>query len=117
MARRSNRALSDDDDPGFISDTIYEPARARRRRLKARGAERKVQEVDRSTSLAHLERAAKRLKSMHAAERVLVVPQWNMEKAVEAMKRAGVSGFVTNLCGTKKQRVDQARRKEEKQPV
>jgi hypothetical protein len=39
-----------------------------------------------------------------------------MEKAVEAMKRAGVSGVVTNLCGTKKQRVDQqTRRKEEEQ--
>lgn len=119
MARKSNHlalveAEDQAEDIGFVSDTLYEAPRARRRRLKARNSERRVQEVDRSTSLAHLERAAKRLKNSRAAERVLVVPQWNMEKAVEAMKRAGVSGLVTNLCGTKKQRVGQgARRKDD----
>jgi len=117
MARRSQKAWTDED-PGFITDTLLEAPRARRRRLKSRSGERKVQEVDRSASLAHLERAAKRLKMVHASERVLVVPQWNMEKAIEAMKRAGVSGVVQNLCGTKKQRVDPPiRRKDERETV
>jgi hypothetical protein len=102
-----------DDDIGYGSDAIAEAPRARRRRLKARSGERRVQEVDRSASVSHLERAAKRLKHTRAAERVLVVPQWNMDKAVEAMKRAGVSGVVTNLCGTRKQRVESASRKKD----
>jgi hypothetical protein len=104
MARRSHRPLSYDDfGPGL--DAIVESPRARRRRLKARSSGRRAQEVDRSSSLAHLERAAKRLKVTRAAERILIVPQWNMDKAVEAMRRAGVTGVVTNLCGTRKQRV------------
>ncbi len=105
MARRSIRPLSDDDFAlGF--EPIAEPQRARRRRLKARSADRRAQEVDRSATTVQLERAAKRLKAARAAERVLSVPQWNMDKAVEAMKRAGVSGVVTNLCGTRRQRVE-----------
>jgi hypothetical protein len=104
MARRSHRPLDFDDfGPGF--DLIAEAPRARRRRLKARSTGRRAQEVDRSSSLTHLERAAKRLKVTRASERILVVPQWNMDKAVEAMRRAGVTGVVTNLCGTRKQRV------------
>ncbi len=110
MARRTDRLLAQDD-VGFSYDGFGEAPRARRRRLKARSGERRVQEVDRSESVVNLERAAKRLKVAHASERVLVVPQWNMEKAVEAMKRAGVSGVVTNLCGTKKQRVAAAARR------
>lgn len=113
MARRSHRPLAFDD-VGLAQESFGEAPRARRRRLRSRSGERRVQEVDRSESVAQLERAAKRLKVAHAAERVLVVPQWNMDKAIEAMKRAGVSGVVTNLCGTRKQRVDQAaRRKDE----
>jgi hypothetical protein len=71
--------------------------------------DRRACEIDRNGSLARLERAAKRLKHTRAAERVLAVPQWNMDKAVEAMRRAGVSGVVTNLCGTRKQRVERKR--------
>jgi len=108
MARRTHRPLSVDD-IGLGFDAIAEAPRARRRRLKSRAADRKAQEIDRSSSPARLERAAKRLKAARAAERVLSVPQWNMDKAVEAMERAGVAGVVTNLCGTRKQRVEKKR--------
>jgi hypothetical protein len=104
MARRSHRPLSFDD-IGLGFEAFAEAPRARRRRLKARSGGRRAQEIDRSSSLSRLERAAKRLKVARAAERILTVPQWNMDKAVEAMRRAGVEGVVTNLCGTKKQRV------------
>ena len=105
MAKRTRHAETDCDfDIEF--EGLSEAPRARRRRLKRRLAERKAHEVHRSTSLASLERAAKRLKSSRAAERVLVVPQWNMDIAVDAMRRAGVSGVVTNLCGTRRQRVE-----------
>ena len=109
MARKSSRPLHEADfDSGF--GAVAEPGRARRRRLKAQAAAgRRAQQVDRSASVAGLERAAKRLKAMGAADRVLSVPQWNMEKAVEAMRRAGVSGLVTNLCGTQRVRVDRER--------
>lgn len=102
MARYGHR-IADWDDDGVA--VVAEPQRAKRRRLAARAAERQVQEIDRSSSVAHLERAAKRLRQAHAAERILTVPQWNMDKAVAAMKRAGVSGVVTNLCGTRKTKV------------
>jgi hypothetical protein len=104
MTRRSHRPLSGDE-VGLDFRAFAEAPRARRRRLKARSSGRRAEEVDRSGSLNHLERAAKRLKAARAAERILVVPQWNMDKAVEAMRRAGVTGVVTNLCGTRKQRV------------
>src|SRR5262245_13042672 len=105
MARRSHRPLAEDD-YALTFDTAAEPQRARRRRLKARSGDRRAHEVDRSASLGSLERAAKRLKSVRAAERVLSVPWWNMDKAVEAMRQAGVTGTVTNLCGTQRQKVD-----------
>ena len=118
MARKARRAPTTDElrlDAPW--EALREAPRARRRRLKSRAADRRVKEVDRNTSLARLERAAKRLKSAHASERVLSVPQWNMDKAVEAMKRAGVSGVVTNLCGTRKQRVETKQRAEKRKPA
>lgn len=92
--------IEDDDQP-----QITEPKRARRRRMDAKAADRQATEIDRSSKVVCLERAAKRLRCAHASERVLSVPQWNMDKAAEAMRRAGVSGVVTNLCGTRKRRV------------
>lgn len=61
--------------------------------------------IDRSGSAAHLERAAKALKQAPAEQRILSAPQWDMDKAVTAMKRAGVSGVVSNLCGSRRIRV------------
>lgn len=99
------RSLEIADWDEFGDEVVCEARRARRRRHSAQEADRQAQEIDRSDSVAHLERAAKRLRHAHASERVLSVPQWNMNKAVAAMKRAGVSGVVTNLCGTRKMKV------------
>ncbi len=85
---------------------MVEPAAARRRRLDAQANYgKRAQVTDRSGSVVQLERAAKRLKSAKAGDRVLRVPQWNMDMAIEAMRRAGVDGQVSNLCGTKQTRV------------
>lgn len=81
----------------------FEPDLARRRRNAEREREKRLaEEIDRSGSARHLERAAKRLKHVNAVDRVLYVPQWDMAKAELAMRRAGVSGAVSNLCGTRR---------------
>lgn len=104
MSKRNTRHLHkfyDADEAGPV-----EAPMARRRRMseKADGVGITM-EVERSNTAKHLERAAKRLKSMPADQRVLKVPQWNMGKAASAMRKAGVSGVVSNLSGTRKQRV------------
>lgn len=90
---------------------IYEPPAARRRRLKEQKTKRgkRALEVDRSGSLKHLERAAKRLRQADASERVLCVQHWNLDLAMEAMRRAGVTGVVTNLCASEQRRVEKRR--------
>jgi len=42
---------------------------------------------------------------VRAEDRVLYVPQWDMAKAENAMRRAGVNGAVSNLCGSQRKRV------------
>jgi hypothetical protein len=90
----------------FDAPRMAEPKLARRRRLnqKAKDGKRAIA-VDRSGVPRHLERAAKSLKHMPAERRVLRVPQWDMEKAEAAMRAAGVSGSVRNLCGSQSKRV------------
>jgi hypothetical protein len=89
---------------------LVEPKAARRRRFAQLAKEgKRAQVVDRSGSVHQLERAAKRLKSANTEDRILRVPQWDMDKAIEAMRKAGVTGAVSNLCGTKKTRVKLAR--------
>jgi hypothetical protein len=89
---------------------LLEPKAARRRRFAQQAKEGKhAQVTDRSGSVHQLERAAKRLKYSNAEDRVLRVPHWDMEKAIEAMRKAGVTGAVSNLCGTKQMRVKLAR--------
>lgn len=84
----------------------FEPDLVRRRRHAERKREADpAEEVDRSGSTRHLERAAKRLKHVPAADRVLYVPQWDMAKAELAMRKAGVAGAVSNLCGSKRRLV------------
>ena len=93
------------DDP---YDSIYmgEPALARRRRLAQEAKESKrAQEWDRTGSDKSLERAAKRLKHVKAEDRVLYVPQWDMARAEMAMRKVGVNGAVSNLCGSQRKRV------------
>jgi hypothetical protein len=93
-----------------FGEVLEEPPLARRRRLdkQAKDGKRAV-EVDRSGSVIHMERAAKRLGAMNAADRVLRVPHWDMEKAMEAMARAGVRGRVTNLCDSVQKRTKSRR--------
>lgn len=85
---------------------LFEPALARRRRLAQEAKDsRKAEATDRTGSVKHLERAAKRLKHAKAEDRILYVPYWDMEKAEEAMRKAGVNGAVSNLCGSQRKRV------------
>lgn len=100
---------------GFIdrgdvpADNLYafEPALAKRRRLAQEAKDaRKAEAIDRTGSVKHLERAAKRLKQMKTEDRILYVPHWDMDKAEEIMRKAGVRGAVSNLCGSQRKRVN-----------
>ena len=62
-------------------------------------------EVERSGSSAGLTAAAQRLKTSGAPQKVLQVPQKDMGSAVKAMRKAGISGTVKNMGGTKRWRV------------
>ncbi|HRO03755.1 MAG TPA: hypothetical protein PLS69_09160 [Terricaulis sp.] len=89
---------------------MFEPALARRRRLAQQAKDgKKALEIDRTGSERHLERAAKRLRHVKAVDRILYVPHWDMAKAEAAMRRAGVRGAVSNLCGSQRKRVKPGR--------
>ena len=108
MARVRSLRSFDWDENG--EERFHEPKLARRRRLREKARDgKKAEETDRSGSVAHLERAAKRLKTARAEDRVLYVQQWNMDKALIAMRNAGVSGAVSNLCGTQRKRIGRER--------
>lgn len=94
-----------------IGELVYfEPAAERRRRLAGQAKDgKKAREIDRSGSVVHLERAAKRLKHVKAENRVLIVPHWDMDKAEEAMRRAGVSGSISNITGSHFRRIKHER--------
>ena len=62
-------------------------------------------EVERSGSTQGLEKAARRLKQSGATQKVLQVPQKDMEAAVTAMRRVGVGGTVKNMSDTRRRRV------------
>lgn len=66
---------------------------------------KRATEVERSGERARLENAAQRLRESGANQRVLKVPQPHMGKAAQAMKRAGVSGTVKNISGTRRRSV------------
>ena len=108
---RWNRRFLRDVDAPPDNLVFFEPDLVRRRRYAEREREeRRAEEVDRSGSARHLERAAQRLKHVNAVDRVLYVPQWDMAKAEMAMRKAGVTGAVSNLCGTRRKIVGGARR-------
>ena len=101
--RWNRRGLENLDAPP--DNLLYlEPDLVRRRRhaRRKRDEEEAEEIVDRSGSTRHLERAAKRLKHVNAADRILYVPQWDMAKAELAMRKAGVAGAVSNLCGSRR---------------
>ena len=83
---------------------------ARRRRHKRLEKDARVaRAVDRSGSPAHLEHSAKKLRAARAGERVLRTPQKDMALAIAAMERAGVTGIVSNLCGSRRKKVRRKR--------
>lgn len=74
------------------------------RRLDAKTL-KKATEIERSSSKAGLEKAAQRLKDSGKPQKVLQVPQKDMDKATQAMKAKGVKGTVKNMSGTKRKSV------------
>jgi hypothetical protein len=76
----------------------------RRRRLDA-ATKHRATEVERSGDLAALKRAAQRLKDSGKRQKVLQVPQQDMDKATQAMRDVGVTGTVKNIGGTKRRSV------------
>ncbi len=56
--------------------------------------------IERSGTPADLKKAAQRLKSSKKPQKVLQVPQKDMDAAVEAMKNVGIGGTVKNISGS-----------------
>ena len=65
----------------------------------------KATEVERSGTTQGLNKAAQRLKKSGAKQKVLQVPQKDMDNAVAAMKKAGIGGTVKNMGGTNRRSV------------
>ena len=62
-------------------------------------------EVERSGTPQRLAAAARRLKSSGAPQKVLQVPQKDMDAAAQAMRKAGIGGTVKNMGGTQRRSV------------
>lgn len=77
---------------------------SRGRRLDAATASRAI-EVETSGSPNRLRQAARRLAESGRRQHVLVVPQRDVPKAREAMKKVGVGGTVRNISGTQRRTV------------
>ena len=79
---------------------------SRNRRLDAvTESGKRVTEVERSGTDKGLEKAARRLKARRSNQKVLQVPQQDMSKAAEAMRKVGVNGTVKNMSGTKRRSI------------
>jgi hypothetical protein len=74
------------------------------RRLDAATANKAI-EVERSGSMKGLEKAARRLKASKKPQRVLQVPQKDMDMAAQAMRNLKMGGTVKNMGGTKSRSV------------
>ena len=74
------------------------------RRLDAATANRAT-EVERSGDPKRLEKAAQRLKDSGKPQKVLQVPQNDMDEAAKAMKNKGVKGTVKNMGDTKRKSI------------
>ncbi len=66
---------------------------------------RKATEVERSGDAGKLLTAARRLLKSGSPQKVLQVPQGDMAKAREAMRKAGTGGTVKNMSGKKRSSV------------
>ncbi|MFQ5944391.1 MAG: hypothetical protein ACE5JF_12645 [Anaerolineales bacterium] len=69
------------------------------------GTRRRAYEIERSGDPERLLAAALRLKKSRKPQKVLRVPNQDLPKAAKAMRRAGVSGGVTNLSRTRRRAV------------
>ncbi len=67
-------------------------------------------EVERSGSTQGLAAAARRLKQSGAKQKVLQVPQKDMDAAAQAMRKVGLGGTVKNMSGTKRRHVPPPKR-------
>ncbi len=67
-------------------------------------------EVERSGSAQGLAAAARRLKQTSAPQKVLQVPQKDMNAAAAAMRKVRVGGTVKNMAGTKRRSVPRPKR-------
>jgi len=77
---------------------------SRNRRLDA-ATKNKAIEVERSGNQKNLVKASQRLRDSNKPQKVLQVPQKDMDKAIKAMKQVGTSGTVKNLSSTKRKQV------------
>lgn len=66
---------------------------------------KRATEVERSGSPQALLKAAERLKESGSPQKVLQVPQKDIPKAVQAMKKIGITGTVKNMANTKRRSV------------
>ena len=71
----------------------------------SQGGGRRATEVERSGTRAGLNAAARRLRKSGAAQKVLQVPQMDMDAAARAMRDAGIGGALRNMGNTKRRRV------------
>ena len=62
-------------------------------------------EVERSGTSEGLNLAAQRLKKSGAAQKILQVPQKDMDAAAKALRNVGIGGTVKNMGGTKRRSV------------
>ncbi len=65
----------------------------------------KAVEIERSSSMAALTKAAERLGTSDKPQKVLIVPAHSMKRATTAMVKAGISGTVRNISGTRREYV------------
>jgi len=81
---------------------------SRRRRLDAKrkvGRAYRAEEIQRTGSMKAFLDAARRLRDSRSKTKILRTRQENMDKAVEAMRKARVKGQVQNMGGTKRKSV------------
>lgn len=83
---------------------------SRGRRLDA-ATRKTATEVERSGSYKGLAAAARRLRDSGKPKKVLQVPHKDMSKATTALRKAGVSGTVKNMGGTKRTHVPKRKKR------
>jgi len=65
----------------------------------------KAIEIERSGNKSGLEKAAQRLRDSRKKQKVLQVPEKDMDKAADALRKVNISGTVKNLSSTKRKRI------------